>query len=342
MKPIDLIIVLTVLLIGCRNTTPKTSSPEVAIIRVTEVAPETISIPVHSTGILESSEEVKLSFKTGGIIDKIAVKEGDKVRKGDILATLNLSEINAQVNLSGNGFEKATRDYTRAKNLYADSVATLEQLQNAATALSVAKSNLDIAQFNLAHSQILAPENGIVLKQFSRSNELIASGFPIFLFGTSGMNWKVRTGLSDRDFVRINTGDSAYVTLDAWPGIRFPAVVDQVGEMSNPMTGTYEIELILTTTSYRLATGFIAGVEVFPSKKESFIMIPVGAIIEADGQSGYIYSVSESMTAQKIKIEIVTIIGSRAAIRGNLGGIREIISEGAAYLRDGEKVKIVK
>jgi multidrug efflux pump subunit AcrA (membrane-fusion protein) len=156
------------------------------------------------------------------------------------------------------------------------------------------------------------------------------------------MNWKVRTGLSDRDFVRINTGDSAYVTLDAWPGIRFPAVVDQVGEMSNPMTGTYEIELILTTTSYRLATGFIAGVEVFPSKKESFIMIPVGAIIEADGQSGYIYSVSESMTAQKIKIEIVTIIGSRAAIRGNLDGIREIISEGAAYLRDGEKVKIVK
>jgi glycosyltransferase involved in cell wall biosynthesis len=91
-----------------------------------------------------------------------------------------------------------------------------------------------------------------------------------------------------------------------------------------------------------MATGFVAGVEVFPSKKETFIMVPVEAIVEADGQGGYVYSVTESMTAQKIKIEIVTIIGSKAAIRGDLGGIREIVLEGAAYLRDGAKVKVVK
>jgi membrane fusion protein, multidrug efflux system len=343
MKTITFIIAIIVLLLtGCRNTAPKTSSPEIAIVRVTEIAPETISIPVHSTGILESSEEMKLSFKTGGIIEKIQIQEGDRVKRGDILATLNLSEINAQVDLAGNGFEKATRDYTRAKNLYADSVATLEQLQNASTAVSAAKSNLEIAQFNLKHSQITAPDNGIVLKQFARSNELIASGYPVFLFGTSGKKWKVRAGLADRDFVRINPGDSASVTLDAWPGIRFPAVVDQVGEMSNPLTGTYDIELTLNTTSYRLATGFVAGVEIYPSKKESFIMVPVGAIIEADGQSGYVFSVDKSMTVQKTKTEIVTIIGSRAALKGNLNGTKQIVSEGAAYLRDGEKVKVVK
>jgi RND family efflux transporter MFP subunit len=341
MKPINLIIFFTALLIGCRNTTPKTASPEVAIVRVTKVVPEAISLPVHSSGILESSEEMKLSFKTGGIIEKIQIKEGDKVRKGDILATLNLSEINAQVDLSRNGFDKATRDYMRAKNLYADSVATLEQLQNTSTALSVAKSNLDIAQFNLTHSKIIAPENGVILKQFAKENELIASGFPVFLFGTSGKNWKVKAGLSDRDFVRINPGDSAIISLDAWPGIKFPAVVDQMSEMSNPLTGTYEIELTLNKTGYRLATGFVAGLEVFPSKKESLIMIPIGAIVEADEKQGYIYSVNETMIVQKVKIEIVTIIGTNAAIRCHVDGLKEIVSEGAPYLRDGEKVKIV-
>jgi RND family efflux transporter MFP subunit len=343
MKSIILIFILAVLIsAGCRNESVKTRSQEVTGVRLVRVSPETLSIPVLSTGVLISSEEVKLSFKMGGIVAKIRVKEGDRVKKGDILAALNLSEINAQVNLASVGHDKALRDYTRAKNLYTDSVATLEQMQNASSALNAAKSTLDIARFNLAHSEIIAPENGVILKQFVNANELISSGYPVFLFGSSEKNWKVKTGLSDRDIVRINAGDSAIVTLDAWQGIRFPAIVDQVGEMANPLTGTYEIEMTLNKTSYRLATGFIAGVEIFPSKKETFITIPVGAIVEADGESGYIFFVSDSMSAQKIKIEIVTIRGSKAAIKGNLNGIREIVSEGAAYLRDGIEVKIVK
>jgi membrane fusion protein, multidrug efflux system len=343
MKSIKLLIAIVFLFsTGCRNETLKKTTPETTGVRTTQIAPGTISIPVHSSGILVSSEEIKLSFKTGGIVAKIQVNESARVKEGDVLATLNLSEINAQVNLARNTYDKTLRDFTRAKNLFTDSVATLEQMQNAATALSAAKSNLDIAQFNLTHSTIIAPENGIILKQFVKTNELVASGYPVFLFGTSGRNWKVKSGLSDRDVVRINPGDSASVTLDAWPGIKFSAVVDQIGEMSNPLTGTYEVELNLNRTDYRLATGFIAGVEVFPSKKETFIMVPVETIIEADGQEGYVYSVDDSLIVQKIKIEIVTIIGTKAAIRGNLGGIREIVSEGAAYLRDGEKVKIVK
>jgi len=343
MKSIKLIIALAFLLsAGCRNETVKTTTSEITGVRIAQIIPETITIPVYSSGILVSSEEMKLSFKTGGIVAKIGVKEGDRVKKGDILAELNLSEINAQVNLASNGYDKALRDFTRVKNLFTDTVVTLEQMQNASTALNVAKSNLEIAQFNLTHSKIIAPDNGIILKQFVKTNELIGSGYPVFLFGTSGKNWKVKSGLSDRNIVRINPDDSAIVMFDAWPGIKFPAVVDQIGEMSNPLTGTFDIELTLEGTSYRLATGFIADVELFPSKKETFIMVPVEAVVEADGQTGYVYSVTESMTVKKNKIEIVTIIGSKAAIRGDLYGIKEIVTEGAAYLRDGEKVKIVK
>ncbi len=325
---------------GCRNDSVKKTGQEVIGVKLTQVSPETFSIPVRSTGVLISSEEIKLSFKTGGIVAKIAVKEGDRVRKGDILAKLNLSEIDAQVNLAATGYDKALRDYTRAENLFTDSVATLEQMQNAASALNAAKSTLDIARFNLAHSEIIAPENGVILKQFVNTNEIIASGYPVFLFGSTGKNWKVKTGLSDRDIVRINPGDSAIVTLDAWKGIKFRAIVDQIGEMANPLTGTYEIEMTLTRTDYRLVTGFIAGVEIFPSKKERFLTIPVGAIVEADGESGYIFFVTDSMKAQKMKIEIVTLLGSKAAIKGNLNGIKEVVSEGAAYLRDGVRVKI--
>jgi membrane fusion protein, multidrug efflux system len=335
-------IMLVLIISGCRNKPVKSSGKEITLVRLFDAGYKSVSIPVHSTGVLASSEEIKLSFKTGGIVADIKFREGQKVIKGTILATLNLSEINAQVNLARNGFDKCTRDFNRVKNLYRDSVATLEQYQNTATALDVARSNLDIALFNQAHCTITAPEEGVVLKQFVRTNELVASGYPVFLFGTSGKNWKVKTALSDRDIVKINIGDSASVSFDAWPGVHFSAIVDQVGEISNPMTGTYEVELILIRNTYRLATGFIADVTVFPKSIQKYIMIPVGSIVDAEGQTGYVFTVNDSMIAKRIRIEIVTINGSSVAIKGDPEGFRKIVSEGAAYLRDGEKVKVAE
>jgi membrane fusion protein, multidrug efflux system len=327
---------------SCRNEKPAERPQTPTAVKVTDVFPGEVSIPVHSSGILMPAEEMKLSFKTGGIVLQIAADEGEKVRKGDVLATLNLSEINAQVEQAESGYDKALRDYNRAKNLYADSVATLEQLQNTLTALSVAGSNRDIARFNLLHSKIIAPDNGVILKQFVKPNELVAPGNPVFLFGTSGRNWKVKTGLSDRDIVKINIGDSAVVMMDAWPGVRFPAVVEQVGEMANPLTGTYDAELLVNDMGYRLAAGFVTGTDIFPSSKNIFLLVPVGSIVEADGLTGYIFGVTDSSTVKKIKVTIVAITGSMAAVSHDEKDIVKIVTGGAAYLRDGEKIKIVQ
>ena len=102
------------------------------------------------------------------------------------------------------------------------------------------------------------------MKQFVKENELVSSGYPVFLFGTSGKYWKVEAGLSDRDIIKINPGDSAEVVFDAYPGVKFSAMVDQVGEMSNPYTGTYETELNLKDAGYRLVSGFVASARYIP------------------------------------------------------------------------------
>ena len=326
---------------GCRNTEVRIIPEELAAVKVAEAVAGPVSIPVHTTGILVSSEELKLSFKTGGIVAAVNAREGDKVRKGDILATLNLSEINAQVTVAENGYEKALRDYNRARNLYADTVATLEQLQNATTALNVARSNLEIARFNLSHSKIIAPEDGILLRQLVRENELVASGYPVFLFGTSGKSWKVKAGLADRAIVRINIGDSAVVTSDAWPGIRFPAVVEQVGELAAQLTGTYEVELAVDNMGYRMAAGFVTGADIYPAKKETFILVPVESIIEADGLTGYLFALSHDSTVLKTRVDIITVLGAKAVLRSLPEGVRGIVTEGAAYIKSGDKVKVM-
>jgi membrane fusion protein, multidrug efflux system len=343
MRKNRIIVVLIFLLsVACNNTKVKTAASETIRVKTGKVTTGEISIPVHANGLLVSSEELKLSFKTGGIIAEIHVREGDRVKKGDLLASLNLSEINAQAAQAKNGYEKALRDFGRAENLFRDSVATLEQKQNAATALSLAKSVNEIARFNLAHSIISAPDNGVILRQFVKAGELVSSGYPVFLFGSSGKYWKVKVWISDKDIVRINRGDSADIKFDAYHGAIFKAVVDQTGEISNPLTGTYEIELILQKTDTRLVSGFVATADIFPSAKKTFSLIPVEAIVEADGLQGYIFIVTASMSVQKIKIEIETLFGSGAAVTGIPDGITEVVTEGVAYLKNGMKVEVVK
>jgi RND family efflux transporter MFP subunit len=336
------VVIIILLSVACRHKEIKTSAVEINRVRVTRITSGIVSLPVHSTGELISSEEFKLSFKTGGIVGKIYVKEGDRVKKGSQLAELNLAEISANANQAGNNYAKALRDYTRAENLYRDSVVTLEQKQNAATALEIAKSTLEIVKFNLEHSTIVAPYDGVVLRKLVRESEMVSSGYPVFLFGSTGKYWKVKTAVADKDMVKINPGDSASVTLDAYPGVKFSAVIDQVGEMSNPFTGTYDIEMTLQPTDYRLASGFIAGIDLFPSKKRSYSMIPVESIVEADGYQGYIYTITSGMTVQKVRVNIEALIGSRAAVSGIPEGITVVVSEGAAYLKNGMKVEILK
>jgi multidrug efflux system membrane fusion protein len=337
-----IVIVLIILITACRHTEIKSGSTDRVRVRVTGLITEPVRIPVHTTGTLVASEEMKLSFKTGGIVAKILVREGDKVRKGDLLASLDLLEINANAEQAKNVYDKAVRDYIRAENLLKEGATTLEKKQNAETAMNMAENSLEIARFNLRHSKIEAPDNGIVMKKFVKENELVSSGYPVFLFGTSGKYWKVKAGLSDRDIIKITPGDSAEVRFDAWPGVRFSAIVDQVGEMSNPYTGTYETELTLMDAGYRLMSGFVASADIYPSVKKSFTMVPVGAIIEADGLRGYIYIVNSEMRARKILVEITLIAGNRAAVTGIPEEVTEVVSEGAAYLRDGVEVEIVK
>ena len=144
--PFDLLLAASLLfLASCSENKAQSKVMEDAVIVRTQ--PVTFiehAASLQYSGVLASTSETKLSFKIGGIISKIYVKEGDHVSKGQLLATLDLTEINAQVQQASQATDKATRDENRVKNLFNDTATTLEQLQNVQTQLNVANENLRI------------------------------------------------------------------------------------------------------------------------------------------------------------------------------------------------------
>ncbi|MFQ3599296.1 MAG: efflux RND transporter periplasmic adaptor subunit [Chloroherpetonaceae bacterium] len=318
-------------------------SAPVTLVKTAKVERVRLSEPIYASGILFGKEESRLSFKLSGIIDKIFVKEGESVKQGKLLATLKLSEINAQVSQAKNAMEKAERDLKRVKSLYDDKVATLEQLQDATTGYDVAKSALTIAQFNQQYASIYAPTSGKVLKKFAEENELIGAGSPVLQLSNAAQGFVLKVGIADKDAVRLRVGDSAKVSIDAFPSRSFSAVVTQIAGASSMQTGTFEVELKLAPSGVVMMSGLIGKAELYASERESVWLVPIEAVVEGDGTRGFVFTSSpDGAHAKKVAIQIAFIQpNGLVAVRSGLDVAQCVITDGASYLSDGSRIQTV-
>ena len=296
------------------------------------------------SGTIASTSEARLSFKIGGIISKIYVKEGDHVSKGQLLATLDLTEINAQVQQATQNTEKAQRDAKRVRNLYNDTVATLEQMQNATTLQQVAEESLRIARFNQQYAQIRASENGTILKKVMNEGEVASSGSPVFFFsGTANSDWVIRFGVADKDWAVIKKGDKAGVEIEAYPGKSFTGIITEIAQGADPASGTYEVEVKVLPGDTRFANGLFATVRLQPGGEQSVVLVPIEAISEANDKTGFVYIINpDNKTVTKKEVTIAFLEKDKAAISRGLENVQQVITDGVGYLTENSIVKIVK
>jgi RND family efflux transporter MFP subunit len=309
-------------------------------VRVAPVSVDRLAPPVTASGTLGPKEEVTLSFKVGGVVSRIFVDEGRAVRAGDTLAELDLSEIDAAVVRARSAAEKAERDLARARRLYADSVATLEQAQNAQTGRDVAHAELETTLFNRRYAVIVAPASGLILRRSAEPGELVQAGTPILTLGSHARGVVMRAALADREVVRIRRGDRAVVRFDALPDRTFDGAVTEIAGAADPMTGTYRVEVTIPTAS-RLASGLIGRVEIRPAAGRPLMLVPIEALLEADGASATVYALApDGRHAERRTVSIAFLAGDRVAIASGLEGVAAVVTDGAAYLDDGAAVTV--
>ncbi len=281
-------LMLAAVVISCSKSMASadaTGKPEAMSVRVAEILAETISIPIRISGTVRAHQESRLSFKTGGIIKDLFVDAGDRVEKGQLLARLDPEEIDQQVAQARIGMEKAQRDYDRIHNLYVDTVATLMQLQDAHSALDMARTALGIAEYNRNYSSIYAPSRGIILQKFMEEDEIAGTGNPVFFFASDEEAWQLTVGISDKDLVKLRMGDRATLLTDAYPDTPMEGRVAKIANAPEPTTGLYEVELALDNANRELKPGFFARGELYPSQQVTCWRLPVDALREGSGTS---------------------------------------------------------
>jgi RND family efflux transporter MFP subunit len=304
---------------------------------------------IAASGRFTTDDEAFLAFKTGGVINKILVKEGDAIHAGQLLATLNLTEINAQVSQAQFAFEKAQRDYQRITNLYKDSVASLEQMQNVKTSLDLSKQQLASAQFNKNFSEIRATQNGFVLKKMANEGQVIASGTSVLQTnGAHSGNWFLRVGVSDKNWSVIKINDKAIIHSETAEGKAMEGIVYRRSEGVDPGTGSFSIDIKLLDKGASVASGMFgsatiaAGENISKASDANSWSIPYDALLDGDGSNGYVFITNDNKTAQKVKVTIAGMEKDHIIISDGLQNATSLIISGSAYLTDKSNIKVIQ
>ena len=338
------IYLLALLALGCgkdERAGQSTQQEEITAVTLTKPTIKSFSDEITGSGVLSSKAELKLAFKTGGLIKRIYVNEGQHVKAGQLLAELDMSEIEAGVNQAKLGLNKAERDLEKVKGLYEDELATKSTLQDATTAFEMAKEQLTAVTYNQKLSRIYAPQSGRILMKIAEQGELITPFAPALILGVGTSSFNVNIGLADRDIVKLKSGDKAMVTLDAYPGEEFPAKISQIAQTVNPATGTYEVELSLSNQGKKLISGFVAKATIYPSTEKIGLFLPLASLVGAEGSSASIFIFKENHV-EKRPVKLGQLLDGQIQITSGLSETDEVVLKGASFLSDGETVIISK
>jgi RND family efflux transporter MFP subunit len=346
MNRIAIMLLLSTLFFSCNKASDKVDvleTGDVISVKIAEATSESINNDIISTGLLTTESEARLAFKIGGIVDKVLVNEGQSFKKGQLLSTLKVTEINAQVDQAKLALEKAKRDYARVDNLYKDSVATLEQWQNAKTGLDLALKAIESISFNQQFASIHAPASGFVTSKMSNEGEVVEPGTPVLSINTTeGNNWILKAGITDSEWTAISVNQKAEVILDAFPKKQFTAFVYRKLMVADQASGSFQIELKIAFNTERPAVGMFGTAKILAGGSNKAITIPHEALIQADGDKAFVFVPQADNSVKKLPIVIQSFTDKLVVIQTGIEAGTKVIVSNTAFLNENSKIAIVQ
>lgn len=273
-----------------------------------------------------------------GVVTAVLVEEGARVRRGQALARIDATEVTSGVQQAKESVAKAERDLERARKLHASGAIPLIEVQNAETGAAVSRAGLAAASFNAARATLIAPDDGVVDSRRIEVGEVVSPGRPVFQLSGRSRGWVVKVGLPDGEVMGIREGEPARVRVDAGDFGELRGHVREVSNASSARTGTFEVEVAIDDAPDGLRSGLSAKVEIDRSERP-VVHVPISAVAGVRGSDGAVF-VLDGEQVKRVPVVVSGLVGSRALLsRGPAPGAM-VVTEGAAKLADGSRVKL--
>lgn len=297
---------------------------------------------VTSAGTVRLRRETELGFTTSGQVATVRFEEGDRIRKGAVLAALDTSTVSADLEAAKAEKDRTEAQHERMNALFADGWVTKAQVEQSEAAVRAARANVQASRFASNTSRIIAPGNGILLTRNIDAGQIVAAGQTVMVFGETGEGFVLRVPMTDSVASRVRVGMPAQVIIPAVQDGPIDAVVAEKDGRADPRTGTFDVGFLLPASD-RLRSGQLGSVDIRVARgSNSAITIPSTAIFGIRSGEGLVFAVDKKNRVKQRAVVIGSLQDDHIEISSGLAEGELIVTRGVENLRDGDLIKPIR
>lgn len=343
MKLLSKITVLIVL-IALYSCNPKEGENEDKVstnVKTQKIVPSKGYTQYSYSGQIISDQKSTLSFLVGGMIQKMHVTEGQSVRKGELLATLNATDYQNDLLLRQASLLEAKDRYERMMGLYEkNSIPESDYIRSKAAYLS-ADALVKIARKKVSDTKLYAPFDGIIYRKIQRKGTIVQQGHPVYEIANLA-NLDIVFSVPENEINTLHIGDEVNATVTSLNNVKVKAKISSIVTVADAITRSYQVKAVINNEEGILKDGMLVTINVKTLQEETQIMVPGNAIVMSSRNVPHVFVFnSTDNRAFKKRIKVGNVHGTAVQVIQGLQGNEIIVTEGHHNLRDGNLVNNV-
>ncbi len=302
-------------------------------------------------GKIEAVNNAKLSTRMMGYVNQINVQIGDKVKKGELLVSINnadlqakLAQVNAKITEAQAAFNNAEKDYNRFRNLFEENSASQKELDDVTANYEMAKARLEAArqmkneiQAQFAYVNIRAPFNGVITNKFVEEGDMANPGMPLVAMEAPGA-FEVKAMIPESEVSSIKEGTEVEVNVKTLEKT-LKGTISEVSASAKNTGSQYPVKISLEEADDEIRSGMYVSVEIPITQKTARekVLIPSEAVIHRGDLTG-IYTISSQNKALLRWIRLGKTYGDQVEVLSGLNASEEYIVDADGKLYNGAPV----
>lgn len=311
------------------------------------VAPTQISIQeiregsqtetLRYSGSVEAENSVQIGFAAPGTVTSVLVKEGQVVKAGQLLATIDPTEYDNALLIANAGLEQAQDMYNRLNGLYQKGSLPAKDFIDIKSKLAQAQANKNLATKRVKDTRLHAPMSGIITAKLIEKGATAAPGVPAFtIINTSKVYATV--SVPESEIGKVTKGQQANVFI-ATLNQDFSGRIAIINPVSDVVTKTYSVKIELSNASGKLLPGMLTEAKIATGQQLTTITVPTKAIVRDADNITYVYLANDNKAVKK-RITAGGLSGNDIVISEGLKTGDKVVVAGQTKLKEGAPVSI--
>ena len=288
---------------------------------------------------IEALREVEIIGRVQGLLQQLRVEEGDRVKKGQVLAELDKTELRISRREAAARLENNRSIYQRALKMLEQQLTSQETLDNSKYLHETAKTQLEQAELNLQYATITSPFSGVITSRLVDQGEMIRVGTVMFLLADMD-KLLARVYVPEKELARIALDNRVRLESEMFPGETFGGLVEMISPVVDPTTGTIKVTVRVSEARDKLKPGMFCSTYILTEIHENSLAISRKALVP-DVEDTQVYVVEDGRVVRLRKITVGIEQGDTLEVLTGLEDGDQVVLVGKEALRDGSPVRLI-